>query len=1131
MTKDDFAGLSPDLFTDSEAAKAFLNDKPIKSKLNLLLAPPLLVVVFLLVVIAINAFVSILTQNRIRNIVNTSQVLSQVAHNFAVERGLSAGFLGSNGARGADEVKAQRVKADAAADNLVEHLGEIRSYALNPQSEALIDELVGLLEQRNSLRDKIDALDPASGFFGFYSKVNSHSLRLVEQFSVYLDDKAVASTYKSLSQLMWLKERAGQARGALNGVFSSGEYSTGKGIQIQQYIQQQEYLVSEFLQYASDEQKGFFEQSVEGESNNAVQAMRQQFSDNFALRQEIDRVLNKLASGDVAQLQQDIQPVLALLPADRAAVTRQHLSSYQNNRAPVQALLDDLKSMRTLPAVSPETWFGQATKRIVNINKTVMQLSSEISSQTWFNIGLVALFNGILIIIGVLALRFSRSIGQFIAESITSNLEMIQALLSSVRNSYNFDTRVEITGNDEIAQTARDFGELMSTMDTAFSDITGLGAALAQGRLQDTKVDNEYKGDIKKLADNLESSANKLRTVFSAIDESMVAASEGNFNVLVEGDMQGDFLNLKNNINTMLQDSNQSLVKIAKNVESLARGELNEANVVDFKGDFAQLVASNNQTVKKLKAVIESDIQSLIQSARDGNLNARIELDDKYGCFKELSAGINDIVKVNQGFIDDVSQTISGLASGDLSRTMQGNYLGDYATVQKDINDTIHNLSDVIERELDNVIGASVEGDLSQRVDLNGKQGFILTLGDKINRLLNLNQSVFNDIGDALSSLSQGDLNSQIQSDYKGQFDDIKQKVNRTVEILRRTILDEIQKVIDKTRDGDLSARVPEEGKQGCFLLLSEGVNEIINVTDNAIDDFQLMVSQLAEGDLTHKISAEHKGVFNDLKQRSNASSEQLADVMQQIATVAATVQESAEQIADANQDLSVVANSQAASLEEVSSSIRDITESMQENNHKILETDKLIEKAAQGSLESEAISEQALQSMVDITESSKRIEAIIGVIDEIAFQTNLLALNAAVEAARAGEQGKGFTVVASEVRNLAQRSASSANEIKGLISESVKTIEEGSRQVELSTKASKQIISVVESAKAKMKEVAEVISMQESNIRQISQSVHEVDSGIQQSSSTVDEVSASSKSLADEAEKMNQSIAFFKYA
>lgn len=76
-------------------------------------------------------------------------------------------------------------------------------------------------------------------------------------------------------------------------------------------------------------------------------------------------------------------------------------------------------------------------------------------------------------------------------------------------------------------------------------------------------------------------------------------------------------------------------------------------------------------------------------------------------------------------------------------------------------------------------------------------------------------------------------------------------------------------------------------------------------------------------------------------------------------------------------------------------------------------------------------------QKMRVINDTANRMSDIINIIDSIAFQTNILALNAAVEAARAGEHGRGFAVVAGEVRQLAQKSASSASEIRNLIEDS----------------------------------------------------------------------------------------------
>ncbi len=110
---------------------------------------------------------------------------------------------------------------------------------------------------------------------------------------------------------------------------------------------------------------------------------------------------------------------------------------------------------------------------------------------------------------------------------------------------------------------------------------------------------------------------------------------------------------------------------------------------------------------------------------------------------------------------------------------------------------------------------------------------------------------------------------------------------------------------------------------------------------------------------------------------------------------------------------------------------------------------------------------------MGGVSDASRRIGDIIGVIDGIAFQTNILALNAAVEAARAGDQGRGFAVVASEVRSLAQRSAEAAKEIKGLIEESTRRVEGGTKLVEGAGKTMGEIVGAVERVTSIMADIS----------------------------------------------------------
>jgi methyl-accepting chemotaxis protein len=170
-----------------------------------------------------------------------------------------------------------------------------------------------------------------------------------------------------------------------------------------------------------------------------------------------------------------------------------------------------------------------------------------------------------------------------------------------------------------------------------------------------------------------------------------------------------------------------------------------------------------------------------------------------------------------------------------------------------------------------------------------------------------------------------------------------------------------------------------------------------------------------------------------------------------------------------------------------------------------------------------------AVAAMGEINTASNKIVEVIGVIDEIAFQTNLLALNAAVEAARAGEQGQSFAVVASEVRNLASRSAKAAKEIKALIQDSVRKVNEGTRLVDESGEALGEIVTRVKKVTDVMADIANSSREQALGIEQVNSAVIAMDSMTQQNAALVEEAAAAATALNEQATSLTELIGHYR--
>ncbi|EAN8329777.1 HAMP domain-containing protein, partial [Salmonella enterica] len=187
----------------------------------------------------------------------------------------------------------------------------------------------------------------------------------------------------------------------------------------------------------------------------------------------------------------------------------------------------------------------------------------------------------------------------------------------------------------------------------------------------------------------------------------------------------------------------------------------------------------------------------------------------------------------------------------------------------------------------------------------------------------------------------------------------------------------------------------------------------------------------IAGGELSVDIPLVKGNELDDLTAGLSSMRDSLSEMVVTIRAGAENIHTGIQDIADGNTDLSSRTSQQAAALEETAASMEQLTTTVQNNTDNIRQVVEIAGGNATTAKNSVTITQRMVETMVKISESSQKINDIIGLIDGIAFQTNILALNAAVEAARAGEQGRGFAVVAAEVRHLAQRCADSAKEVR----------------------------------------------------------------------------------------------------
>lgn len=284
----------------------------------------------------------------------------------------------------------------------------------------------------------------------------------------------------------------------------------------------------------------------------------------------------------------------------------------------------------------------------------------------------------------------------------------------------------------------------------------------------------------------------------------------------------------------------------------------------------------------------------------------------------------------------------------------------------------------------------------------------------------------------------------------------------------------------------------------------------------------------ISAGDLTQEIASESQNETGRLLRQLEEMRSALVVTIRSVDDATQSIFTGAAEVSAGSTDLSSRTEQQAAALEETAASMEQLTSTVKLNAENAQQATTMAKDASVMASQGGQIVAKVIANIEQISESSKQIASIIGIIHSIAFQTNILALNAAVEAARAGEQGRGFAVVAGEVRSLAGRSASAAQEIRTLIDQSTQRVNSGSTHASEAGDVMGSIVNSVNSVTQLMAEIASASAEQTRGIEQVSKAVSEMDGVTQQNAALVEESASAAASLEDQATQLRQSVAVF---
>ncbi len=219
--------------------------------------------------------------------------------------------------------------------------------------------------------------------------------------------------------------------------------------------------------------------------------------------------------------------------------------------------------------------------------------------------------------------------------------------------------------------------------------------AIANGDLS-LKIETNSNNELDVMLNSISKMRDALNNTIISVNITMSEISQGDLNSRITGKFNGDFNKIKTGMNTSLEIIGETLNEVMRVTNAISNGDLKQQITGEYHGSFGKTKDSVNQTVDALNKLVD-EIDSIVYSGADcGDFSVKMSMHDKVGYGKRLAELINKLFETTEHSLIDVLRVAESLAKGDLTQTIEDDYVGAFAAVKVGMNSTVENLKSLI---------------------------------------------------------------------------------------------------------------------------------------------------------------------------------------------------------------------------------------------------------------------------------------------------------------------------------------------------------------------------------------------------------------------------------------------------